>query len=184
MPSRHSDIPIFNSRDTRFKSPYGAVPAGTPVTLTLRPHHGDGYTYGLVEVYLEFWNNHKIELTMPLVRIEDERDVFSTILDIGNYVGLVWYKLSLFGPEGRYLDLGTHQLTVYDGSETVPDWFGQGMTYQIFPDRFRRTCIPNTAGMVGGRVVHKDWDEEPVYRPNEYGEIRNRDFFGGNFTHK
>ncbi len=182
MPSHRSDIPVFNSRDTRFKSPYGAVPAGTPVTLTLRPHHGDGYTYGLVEAYLEFWNNHKIEITMPLVRIEDERDVFSTVLDIGNYVGLVWYKLSLFGPEGRYLDLGTHQLTVYDGSETVPDWFGQGMTYQIFPDRFRRTCIPNTAGMVGGRLVHQSWEEEPVYRPNEHGEIRNRDFFGGNFA--
>ena len=90
MPSHRSDLPIFNSRDARFKSPYGAVPAGTPVTLTLRPYHGDGYTYGLVEAYLEFWNNHKIEITMPFVRIEDERDIFSTMLDIGNYVGLVW----------------------------------------------------------------------------------------------
>ena len=55
--------------------------------------------------------------------------------------------------------LGPYQLTVYDGSERVPSWFGEGMTYQIFPDRFHRTSIPNPAGMVGDRVVHQDWEE-------------------------
>nr|CRY96865.1 hypothetical protein [uncultured prokaryote] len=33
--------------------------------------------------------------------------------------------------------------------------------------------------MVGGRWVHQSWEEEPEYRPDERGEIRNRDFFGG-----
>ena len=28
--------------------------------------------------------------------------------------------------------LGPYQLTVYDGGEEVPAWFGEGMTYQIF----------------------------------------------------
>ena len=28
---------IFDSRDTRYKTPYGAAPCGTAVTVTLRP---------------------------------------------------------------------------------------------------------------------------------------------------
>ncbi len=33
--------------------------------------------------------------------------------------------------------------------------------------------------MVGGRAVHRNWGDFPEYRPNERGEVRNRDFFGG-----
>ena len=36
--------------------------------------------------------------------------------------------------------------------------------------------------MVGGRWVHCDWGEEPEYRPDANGEIRNRDFFGGSLA--
>ena len=68
---------------------------------------------------------------------------------------------------------------MYDDTEQVPDWFGQGMSYQIFPDRFCRTGVPDPAGMVGGRWVHQSWEEDPEYRPDEHGEVRNRDFFGG-----
>ena len=30
-----------------------------------------------------------------------------------------------------------------------------------------------------GRWVHQDWEELPEWRPDQRGEIRNRDFFGG-----
>ena len=36
--------------------------------------------------------------------------------------------------------------------------------------------------MVGGRWVHQSWEEEPEYRPDQNGEIRNRDFFGGSLA--
>lgn len=179
MPDIRPDPTIFDSRDLRYKSPYGAVAAGTQVTFSLRPLHSDGYTHAHLSAYLEFWNEHHIEIDLPLAGIEDDRDVFTGVLDTGDYVGLVWYSLSLFGPNGRYRNLGSYQLTVYDGSEAVPDWFGQGMCYQIFPDRFHRTSIPDPTGMVGGRWVHDDWEDRPAFRPNEHGEIRNRDFFGG-----
>ena len=54
-------------------------------------------------------------------------------------------------------------------AEEVPAWFGEGVTYQIFPDRFRRSRIPDPAGMVGGRSVHTGWQEEPEYRPDRPG---------------
>ena len=100
---------------------------------------------------------------------------------MGTYVGLIWYSFVLEGLDGRRAELGPYQLTVYQGEEAVPTWFGEGMTYQIFPDRFCRSRIPDPAGLVGGRTVHQDWADEPVYRPDEHGEIRNRDFFGGDF---
>ena len=37
--------PIFDSRDPRYKTPYGAVPSGTAVTLTLRPPRGLGFSW-------------------------------------------------------------------------------------------------------------------------------------------
>ena len=35
---------------------------------------------------------------------------------------------------------------------------------------------------MGGRSVHTGWEEEPVYRPDSNGEVRNRDFFGGDLA--
>jgi 4-alpha-glucanotransferase len=36
--------------------------------------------------------------------------------------------------------------------------------------------------MVGDRVVHQDWDDTPVWRPDAQGIIRNNDFFGGSLA--
>ena len=71
---------------------------------------------------------------------------------------------------------------MYDDSRPAPAWFGRGVTYQIFPDRFCRLSVPNAAGMVGDRVVHQSWDDTPVWRPDENGIVRNNDFFGGSLA--
>ena len=176
------DLETFDPRDSRFKSPYGAVASGTKVTFTLRPLRAEGFSRGRLSAVLEQRGNLHLEIELPWTSTDFDRDIFSGQLDTGDYVGLIWYTLVLEGMDGRTRALGTYQLTVYDGSETVPDWYGQGMCYQIFPDRFRRTKLPDPTGMVGGRWVHEKWDDEPAYRPNEHGEIRNRDFFGGSFA--
>ena len=176
------DLETFDPRDSRFKSPYGAVPSGTKVAFNLRPLRAEGFSRGRLIAALEQRDNQHFEIELAWTSTDFDRDVFSGELDTGDYVGLIWYTLILEGMDGRTRELGTYQLTVYDGSETVPDWYGQGMCYQIFPDRFHRTEIPDPTGLVGGRWVHEKWDDEPAYRPNEHGEIRNRDFFGGNFA--
>lgn len=176
------DLETFDPRDPRFKSPYGAVASGTKVAFTLRPLRAEGFSRGRLSAVLEQRGNLHLEIELTWTSTDFDRDIFSGQLDTGDYVGLIWYTLVLEGMDGRTRALGTYQLTVYDGSETVPDWYGQGMCYQIFPDRFRRTKLPDPTGMVGGRWVHEQWDDEPAYRPNEHGEIRNRDFFGGSFA--
>ena len=176
------DFDTFNPRDLRIKSPYGAVPSGTKVLFHLRPLRAEGFSRGRLVAKLEQRDNLHLEVEFPSCSTDFDRDVFTGTLDTGDYVGLIWYTIFLEGMDGRIRDLGTYQLTVYDDSEKVPYWYGQGMCYQIFPDRFCRTTIPNPTGMGGGRCVHQNWNDEPVYRPNEKGEIRNRDFFGGNFA--
>ena len=175
------DAQTFDSRDVRYKQPYGAVPSGTRVNLALRPLRTGGFSEGMLIAYFESRNEERLEVPMEWKGMDGDRDVFGVVLDTGDYVGLVWYSFRLMGLDGRREELGPYQLTVYDGTDRVPGWFGEGMTYQIFPDRFRRSRIPDPAGMVGGRTVHQDWNEAPEYRPNHRGEVRNRDFFGGDF---
>ena len=174
------DRAVYNSRDPRCKSPYGAVPSGTKVQLTLRPLRSEGFSRATMSARFEFRDDATVTLNMPWSGMDGARDLFTCTLDTGDYVGLVWYSFGLERLDGKGRKMfGPYQLTVYDGGEVVPEWFGEGTTYQIFPDRFRRTRVPDPQGMVGGRWVHTAWQEEPEFRPDKNGEIRNRDFFGG-----
>ena len=178
-----TDLNIFNSKDPRCKTPFGAVRAGTDITLTLHPLRSAGFSRAEVHLRYEFENDRVEVVPMPWTDTDYVRDRFSCTLNTGGYVGLVWYSFVLTGFGGREKKLGEYQLTVYAG-ERVPDWFGKGVCYQILPDRFHRTHIPDPTGMVGGRTVHENWEDSPFVgacRKTEDGlDICNRDFFGGN----
>ena len=172
----------FDPADPRCKAPYGAAPSGTRVRFTLRPPRSAGFSRGFLTARWEFDGDRVTELALPWTGRDGAVDCFSGELDTAGYVGLVWYTLRLEGIDGRTWQSPEFQLTIYDASERVPGWFGEGVTYQIFPDRFRRLTVPDPAGMVGGRWVHQGWEEEPEYRPDHNGEVRNRDFFGGSLA--
>ena len=174
-----TDTLLFDPRDERYKSPYGAVSAGTVVHFALRPERAQALSRAVLTARFESRANELVRIFLPWSGRDGERDVFAGSLPTGDYVGLIFYSFRLEGLDGRTRTLGEYQLTVYDGCEQVPAWFGEGTCYQIFPDRFRRSRIPDPGGMVGGRSVHAAWQEEPEYRPDARGEVRNRDFFGG-----
>ena len=174
-------LPTYDSRDSRYKTPYGAVSSGTQVSFTLRPPRAECYSHASLTARFESRFNEIVVSKMSWQGHELGQDLFSTNLDTSGYVGLIWYSFRLEKLDGRTQDLGPYQLTVYDGEEDIPAWFGEGTTYQIFPDRFCRSRVPDPEGMVGGRWVHQSWEEFPEYRPNDRGEMRNRDFFGGDF---
>ena len=174
---------IFDSRDTEYKSPFGAAVCGATVRFAVRP--GDENVTG-------------VTLLLRREFAGTEQEVALSPGDDGRWQGvytapeepeLVWYAFRFSYPEGQRLyglhgfdDQARWQLTVYDDSRPTPAWFGRGITYQIFPDRFCRTRVPDPAGMVGDRVVHQDWDDTPVWRPDAQGIIRNNDFFGGSLA--
>ncbi len=183
---------IFDPRDSLCKIPYGAVPCGAKITITLRPRRAEGFSACTLLLYEEFTETCW-EVPMPPAGEDGDRVLFSCTYDAPEQPELIWYSFRLRRGNGGELWLGKDglcedrepvpwQQTVYDASLSTPDWFGRGMTYQIFPDRFHRTAVPDPTGMTGDRTVHQGWDEAMDYLPDERGEIRNRDFFGGNLA--
>ncbi len=186
------DRSVFFSRDTDFKSPFGAVTLGAPVTFTLRPHAWEGFTACTLLTYGEFAACSG-ETDLPRAAFSGDRAVFRGVFTAPAAPEPVWYPFRFRRQDGSFTYLGKNgfsaqedaqawQLTVYDGSRPTPSWFGEGVTYQIFPDRFHRLSVPDPAGMVGERLVHQDWGEMMEYLPDQNGEIRNRDFFGGSLA--
>ena len=182
-----SDRYIFDPRDERYKSPFGAVPCGRDITFALRPLSGEGFVSCALVADCEFAGQTR---TCELKDEGGHGDLFTGVFSAPEDPELVWYAFrftrrdgsTVFFGRGGYCDyehLQRWQLTVYDGKFETPQWFGGGVTYQIFPDRFCRLSVPDPTGMVGNRIVHQDWNETPVYQPDENGQITNRDFFGG-----
>ena len=228
--------PIFDSRSPLYKTPFGAVPCGRHITLTLYPPVEENFTGGALILNLEFAGEIR---EIPLVPAPDpsaspkapvsetaaadctgsDSDtvggqggaaapegestvpaeessaasvpaVFTVAYTAPAEPELIWYCFRFTRQDGSAAFLGKNglcgegqaacwQQTVYDDQLSTPEWFGRGVTYQIFPDRFHRTFIPDPAGMLGDRIVHQNWEELMDYLPDEHGEIRNRDFFGG-----
>ena len=172
----------FDPFDLQCKKPFGAVPSGTAVRFALRPDRAEGFSRALLFARFEQRFGETLTLELPLRACAGGKDIFAGKLNVGDYVGLVWYTLRLERLDGHSWQSPEYQLTVYDPTDQPASWFGEGITYQIFPDRFCRLSVPDPAGMVGGRTVHQNWDAEPDYLPDETGEIRNRDFFGGSLA--
>lgn len=174
----------FDPRDTRCKTPFGAAKCGTEVRFTL---FDDAFCGCELLVYREFAGAEDV---CPLPPAEGG---FSGAYTAPGEGELCWYVFRLTRWDGTLSYLGKNglrpdrdgaerwQLTVYEDTGT-PDWFGRGVTYQIFPDRFRRTGTTDVSGMVGRRWLHESWDDQPVFRPDEDGQITNRDFFGGSLA--
>ena len=174
----------FDPRDTRCKTPFGAAPCSTEVRFTL---FDDAFCGCELLVYREFAGAEDV---CPLPPAEGG---FAGTYTAPGEGELCWYVFRLTRWDGTLSYLGKNglrpdrdgaarwQLTVYEDTGT-PDWFGRGVTYQIFPDRFRRTGTPDVSGMVGRRWLHESWDDQPVFRPDKDGQITNRDFFGGSLA--
>ena len=169
---------IFDSRDPEYKSPFGAAACGAAVRFAVRPGTENVTGVSLL-LRREFGGT---EQALPLSPSGDGR--WQAVYTAPAEPDLVWYAFQFtysdcvrpYGPHG-FDDSSRWQLTVYDDSRPAPAWFGRGVTYQIFPDRFCRLSVPNAAGMVGDRVVHQSWDDTPVN-----GIVRNNDFFGGSLA--
>ncbi len=167
----------FNPLDKRCKSVTGGAERKTPVTFRV---FSDASFCDLV--IRKDGENDSCYCAM-----EREDGSFTYTLTLGDS-GLYWYYFRL--DKKQYIGAGeglnaalsvnprAYQLTIFTPFET-PDWIKGGAVYQIFPDRFRRG---GEIRKKEGRTFHEKWNELPVYLPDENGEVKNDDFFGGNFA--
>ncbi len=177
------DPSIFHPRDPRCKTPFGAVAAGDTVTLRLYPPRSLGFLHAYATFRFEQWDNQVETYPLPWLDTDLGVDTFAADIPIpADYQGLIWYTLTLTRPDGQVVMASEeYQLTVYDGSDAVPHWFGEGMCYQIFPDRFCRLKLPEKV-KPGDRIIHENWTDDPIYLPEPGVGVTNRDFFGGSLA--
>ena len=185
---------IFNSREQHYRRPFGAVSAGTLVYFTLCPPREIGAVRVALEANFEL-NGRTVEAELAWTALSQSRDVYTGSLDTSGCLGPVWYRFRIETTRrtvyicclpGKTGGIGQlcesdgpwFQLTVYGGSFQPARWYGQGVTYHIFPDRFARSKAPD-AKQFPDRIIHENWNDVPEYRPDESGEILNNDFFGG-----
>lgn len=152
-----------DTRDDLYRTPYGAVPTNTDVTLRLRAATGD-LDSAAVRVYR---TADQTEQFLPMVVVAttpEGYDFWETTLNLPSGTSIYWYRFVLtkdgqtlyyeddtLDADGNYVPYregsgGTtydrspdlsFQISAYDSDFYTPDWMRNGVIYQIFPDRFR-----------------------------------------------
>jgi glycosidase len=195
---------FHDSFSPAYRSPGGAVPAGTSVRLrlrvtgervkavALRVEVGDPVTETSAVRMLKarragpFWSvNYKTPAKPALV---------TYAFRVTTPKGVRWYgdddssNDARKGGTGRTTRLrgDSFRLTVYDRNFTTPSWLQGATVYEIFPDRFRNGDPSNDPCRLGPcpvfygnipAILHPAWNE-PVEDARVTGFF-NRDFFGG-----
>ena len=183
-------LTIFDSRDTAYRRPFGAVASKTPVHFTIRLPKTVAYTDVQLLIFLA--DQWETPLVFPM---ENAGCEFSSNLYSVSFTpsrpNLLFYCFRV-SESGRitYIckdenNLGTMQpyrgelwqLTVYDAAFSTPDFLKGGTMYQIFPDRFYNSGKPKKNVPTDRKL--KPWGTPPEYLPDESGEVTNSDYTGG-----
>lgn len=180
---------LFNSLDSAYKTPRGAVRAGEPLRLALTiPEH-----YGFVEPRLVLTKDggDPVEYRMDFKGCVEGVNHFRLDLTLDE-TGLYFYYFDLYSDFRKLYrgELGEAvlswtagacwQLTVYEADFATPKALRGGVMYQIFPDRFFEGR-PHPVMPFADRVYRANKQGEPYFWPNEQGGQLNLDYFGGDF---
>ena len=179
---------LHDSRSPFFRSPGGAVPQGTAVTLSL-------YAPGFAKAYLRLWDGREHITEM----IPGER-CFSAQVSRAEPCLLCYYFLlekqdgqtlyylnapDMLGGEGELTavcdTLRSFCITFYSQDYKTPAWCADAVMYQIFPDRFNASLSAAGRGKSLGRRMHKDWASAPEYRESPGKDYYAADDFYGTY---
>lgn len=188
------DIRVFhNSHKLEHRNPFGAVKLGTPIKISIE-------VYKEVTVYIHTVNfkGHEQDIVMDIVsRNEEGYFLYTGTIDTSNSLGLLNYYFKIIynnkvvyygnnndvlGGIGQKYDYRPklYQITVYN-ERKVPDWYKEGIIYQIFVDRFLNG---NENGEISApkknSFIYATWEDDPMYIKNEKGDVIRWDFYGGN----
>ena len=184
---------LFDSRQTQYKTPFGTLRTGECCVLQIRIPTEVG-TSG-VRLMLED-SEHAVCAELPFSFVSRGEDGYElwrlefTRQETGLH--FYWFRIDKRGGgsfrlfrQGRDTNMEAGekwQLSVIPADFTVPDFAPGAVMYQIFPDRFARSGSCDLTYKLQPFWVHESPDELPEYRPDAHGEVRNNDFFGGNFA--
>jgi glycosidase len=136
----------FDSRDSQYKSPYGATPTDTEITFNLKT--GTDITSAKIVLITPTGiklvdmtkgvnaNDHKWTGKFKSDKIGQFKYYF--VVSNGSDVKAYGDDDGYFGPgkSGQIGTVGYYDLNIYDKNFRTPDWMKDAVVYQIFPDRF------------------------------------------------
>ncbi|MHB9144870.1 MAG: alpha-amylase family glycosyl hydrolase [Symbiobacteriia bacterium] len=185
-----------DSRNSLYRSPFGAVPAGTPVTLRIQAAAND-----LTGAEVRLWDDGTRTASLIPMQVsghsaDGRYDYWSATVSGLSHPGLFYYHFVLqdgtrstyyYAGSGQHGGLGApsnavigsdYQITVYDPAYTTPKWLQNAVIYQIFPDRFNNgdksnDPQPTEPDVYGNPIVLHNWSDLPSQPP------MGSDFFGG-----
>ena len=185
-----------HSRLLTFRRPQGAVPCGTSVHIEAEIG-GDPSACVQLRRYDQFGTEAFFDLTVSDGRAHGD-------IPMPDKPCLIWYyfiirtgdgKTQYYGAdsgEGRleFHEPRAYQITVFEGAFQTPTHWREGIVYQIFPDRFRRSSWEDFRARAKYHVekgrflrVHDRWSEDVCFTPAPgKEEYEPNDFFGGDIN--
>lgn len=186
-----------NSREEFYRFPFGAVTCGTYVRLRLAVE-AVGIPNAVRLVYIEDGKEEQ-RVDMPYIFSLSKNSIYSVSIKMPETAGLIWYYFELetssgtlyYGNNSKNLggigEMRYHkpensfQITVYNSYYKAPDWFKEGIAYQIFVDRFYNGNEDGSFLNERSDIIKRNWGDRPFYKAEQFGgEYKSNDFYGGN----
>ena len=159
---------IHESRNHSFRRPFGAAEVCTEVFLAAEREDASEMTLRLHPFTGE-------DTFLPMTAEGGGR--FSVTFALPETPCVLWYSFLACGEETC-----SWQITVYKKA-AVPEWWKDGVVYQIFPDRFARekNWTPREPEPRRGthRFLVRDWETPPFYPRAENNDVSAWPFWGG-----
>ncbi len=178
----------YNAWDERCKSPFGPVREGETVRISMEVPGEAGAERVLLKLRRD---GEAAEREVELKGVSTGHlTTFSGAFSVAER-GLWFYRFEIFTAAGILFVgrdeesravvgdfLPEWQLTVYGADFATPEGLGQGLLYQIFPDRFRKSRTGELPPVRNDRILHEDWSERPLFKA-DVEDYAATDFFGG-----
>jgi len=185
-----------NTTDAFYRSPLGALTAGSQVCLrvaVLGPGEPD-------TVELRVWDGKEQHFPMRSLGARDGRRYYEVQVAVSEKPCLYWYRFEAVSSDGVCHVLGApddsgcgegrmnpatdFQITVYDPDYKTPAWMVDGVMYQIMVDRFFHgkgtDALMHAKDATNHPELHENWNDMPSLNVTENGDNFATDFFGGN----
>lgn len=182
---------LFNSLDCTYKTPFGVLKPGQ--TCQMRLAIPVSCQTRFVQLCLE-QENGTPACSVPFTRmcIKESYEWYTGTFQIET-CGLYFYYFQietanecfrLFQQgEDTNMEAGDKwQLSCVSDRFPVPSYAQGSVMYQIFPDRFHQAGCVDLSEKLSPFRLHTNLAECPDYLPDADGQIRNCDFYGGNFA--
>ena len=181
---------LFDSKNSTFKEPFGTIEPFSECRITVHIPNDCGARSCSLIIEKENGCDYA-RFTMGKDGGEGDYEFFTCRFALAE-AGLYYYKFRIDTADGQFslykqgydqtnMESGDMwQLSCIPKDFVTPDHLSGSVMYQIFPDRFRREGTCDLSGKLEPYFIHDSISDIPCYRPDENGEVKNCDFFGGN----